>query len=96
MQDDNLKRENVVNDQKVYQNQKKRVKMESRLKPEKDGCPSYTAMIAEAIMRILNMVNIASGHAVTLPSTATFSHHQTCQLDQHLTYRPACLGKSCL
>jgi len=51
MQDDNLKHESVVTDQKGFQNQKKRMKMESRLKTEKDGCPSYTAMIAEAIMR---------------------------------------------
>ena len=32
-------------------NSKKRSKTEARLKPDKDGCPSYTAMIAEAIMR---------------------------------------------
>ena len=51
MQEDALKGDTSLTDQKVYHSQKKRSKMESRLKPEKDGCPSYTAMIAEAIMR---------------------------------------------
>lgn len=55
MQEEELKKDSFPgssNDQKTGAgNQKKRVKTETRLKPEKDGCPSYTAMIAEAIMR---------------------------------------------